>query len=68
MMTMLAGKLESGREGLRAVAGKSTLNRLELSKLAPTRYIQRPTRHRSVATHRVLRYWGSMLANFTRLA
>jgi hypothetical protein len=70
MMTMLAGKLESGREGLRAVAGKSTLNRLELSKLAPTRYTAPtpPPSHRSVATHSVLRYWGSMLANFTRLA
>jgi hypothetical protein len=33
MMAILAGKLAA-----REVAGKSTLNQLELSKLAPTRY------------------------------
>ena len=38
MMAVLAGKLEARREGCAPVAGKSTLNRLELSKLAPTRY------------------------------
>ncbi len=38
MMAVLAGKLEAGREGCAPVAGKSTLNRLELSKLEPTRY------------------------------
>ena len=38
MMAVLAGKLEAGREDCAPVAGKSTLNRLELSKLAPTRY------------------------------
>jgi hypothetical protein len=38
MMAVLAGKLEAGREQCAPVAGKSTLNRLELSKLAPTRY------------------------------
>jgi Transposase DDE domain group 1 len=38
MMAVLAGKLEAGRAGCAPVAGKSTLNRLELSKLGPTRY------------------------------
>ena len=38
MMAVLAGKLEARREDCAPVAGKSTLNRLELSKLAPTRY------------------------------
>ena len=38
MMAMLAGKLEAGRADCAPVAGKSTLNRLELSRLAPTRY------------------------------
>ena len=38
MMAVLAGKLEAGREECAPVAGKSTLNRLELSKLEPTRY------------------------------
>ena len=38
MMAVLAGKLAAGREDCAPVAGKSTLNRLELSKLAPTRY------------------------------
>jgi DDE family transposase len=38
MMAVLAGKLEAGREDCAPVAGKSTLNRLELSKLEPTRY------------------------------
>src|ERR1700734_3529239 len=38
MMAVLAGKLEAGREKCAPVAGKSTLNRLELSKLEPTRY------------------------------
>jgi hypothetical protein len=32
---VLAGKLEAGREKCAPVAGKSTLNRLELSKLEP---------------------------------
>lgn len=38
MMAILAGKLAAQRENCAPVAGKSTLNRLELSKLAPTRY------------------------------
>jgi hypothetical protein len=37
-MAVLAGKLTARREECAAVAGKSTLNRLELSKLEPTRY------------------------------
>jgi hypothetical protein len=38
MMAVLADKLEARREDCAPVAGKSTLNRLELSKLEPTRY------------------------------
>jgi hypothetical protein len=38
MMAILAGKIAARREDCAPVAGKSTLNRLELSKLAPTRY------------------------------
>ena len=38
MMAILAGKLAARREDYAPVAGKSTLNRLELSKLGPTRY------------------------------
>ncbi len=38
MMAVLAGKLTARREECAPVAGKSTLNRLELSKLEPTRY------------------------------
>jgi len=38
MMAVLAGKLTTKREECAPVAGKSTLNRLELSQLAPTRY------------------------------
>ncbi len=38
MMAVLAGKLEARREDCAPVAGKSTLNRLELSQLEPTRY------------------------------
>ena len=37
-MAVLAGKLEARREDCAPIAGKSTLNRLELSKLASTRY------------------------------
>jgi hypothetical protein len=37
-MAVLAGKLEAGRANCAPVAGKSTLNRLELSRLEPTRY------------------------------
>jgi hypothetical protein len=38
MMAVLAGKLVARREDCAPVAGKSTLNRLELSRLEPTRY------------------------------
>jgi Transposase DDE domain group 1 len=38
MMAILAGKLSARREDCAPVASKSTLNRLELSKLASTRY------------------------------
>jgi hypothetical protein len=38
IMAVLAGKLEARREECAPVAGKSTLNRLELSRLEPTRY------------------------------
>ena len=38
VMAILAGKLEARREDCAPVAGKSTLNRLELSRPAPTRY------------------------------
>lgn len=67
MMAMLDGKLERGARTSRWLPGNSALNRLALSALALTRY----TAHAPpslVATHSVLRYWGSMLANFTRLA
>jgi Transposase DDE domain group 1 len=47
MMAVLAGKLEAGPEKCAPVAGKSTLNRLELSKLEPTRYHK--ISHNSVA-------------------
>jgi Transposase DDE domain group 1 len=38
VMAVLAGKLEARREDCAPVAGKSTLNRLELSRPLPTRY------------------------------
>ena len=38
VMAILAGKLEARREDCAPVAGESTLNRLELSRLEPTRY------------------------------
>jgi hypothetical protein len=38
IMAVLAGKLEGRREDCAPVAGKSTLNRLELSRAEPTRY------------------------------
>jgi hypothetical protein len=38
LMAVLAGKLSAKREGCAPVAGKSTLNRLELSRPEPTRY------------------------------
>src|SRR5947208_9873836 len=38
LMAVLAGKLEARRQDCAPVAGKSTLNRLELSRLEATRY------------------------------
>ncbi|MBB4200769.1 hypothetical protein GGD83_004598 [Rhodoblastus sphagnicola] len=38
MMSVLAGKLKAWRSDCAPVAGKSTLNRLELSRAAPTKY------------------------------
>ena len=38
VMAVLAGKLEARRQDCAPVAGKSTLNRLELSKPTPSRY------------------------------
>ena len=38
VMATLAGKLEAGRKDCAPLAGKSTLNRLELSRPEPTRY------------------------------
>lgn len=38
LMAVLAGKLKARRKDCAAVAGKSTLNRLELSRSEPTRY------------------------------
>lgn len=38
VMAVLAGKLEACRDDCAPVAGKSTLNRLELSRETPTRY------------------------------
>ena len=38
VLAVLAGKLEASRQNCAPLAGKSTLNRLELSRGAPTRY------------------------------
>jgi hypothetical protein len=52
IMAVLAGKLEARREDCAPVAGKSTLNRLELSKLTPTRYHK--ISHNPIAIRRLL--------------
>jgi hypothetical protein len=52
MMAVLAGKLEARREDCAPVAGKSTLNRLELSRLEPTRYHK--ISHNPIAIRRLL--------------
>jgi hypothetical protein len=52
IMAVLAGKLEARREDCAPVAGKSTLNRLELSKLEPTRYHK--ISHNPIAIKRLL--------------
>jgi hypothetical protein len=52
MMAILAGKLQARREDCAPVAGKSTLNRLELSRLKPTRYHK--ISHNPIAIKRLL--------------
>jgi hypothetical protein len=52
MMAVLAGKLEARREDCAPVAGKSTLNRLELSRLEPSRYHK--ISHNPVAIRRLM--------------
>ena len=52
IMAVLAGKLEARREECAPVAGKSTLNRLELSRLEPTRYHK--ISHNPIAIKRLL--------------
>ena len=52
MLAVLSGKLAAGREDCAPVAGKSTLNRLELSRLEPTRYHK--ISHNPVAIKRLL--------------
>src|ERR1700752_4414383 len=52
MLAVLSGKLAARREDCAPVAGKSTLNRLELSKLEPTRYHK--ISHNPVAIKRLL--------------
>jgi hypothetical protein len=52
IMAVLAGKLDARREDCAPVAGKSTLNRLELSRLEPTRYHK--ISHNPIAIRRLL--------------
>src|ERR1700732_4125741 len=52
MLAVLSGKLASRREDCAPVAGKSTLNRLELSRLEPTRYHK--ISHNPVAIKRLM--------------
>jgi len=52
MMAVLAGKLEAGRRDCAPVAGKSTLNRLELGRLQPRRYHK--ISHNPIAIKRLL--------------
>src|SRR5205823_5996866 len=52
MMAVLAGKLEARRTDCAPVAGKSTLNRLELSRLEPSRYHK--ISHNPIAIKRLL--------------
>jgi len=52
MMAVLAGKLAARREDCAPVAGKSTLNRLELSRLEPSRYHK--ISHNPLAIRRLL--------------
>src|SRR6201982_2223851 len=52
LMAVLVGKLTTKREACAPVAGKSTLNRLELSQLEPTRYHK--ISHNPAAINRLL--------------
>jgi len=52
VMAVLAGKLAARRDDCAAVAGKSTLNRLELSRLEPRRYHK--ISHNPIAIKRLL--------------
>jgi hypothetical protein len=52
LMAVLAGKLKTRRKECAPVAGKSTLNRLELSRLEPTRYHK--ISHNPIAIKRLL--------------
>jgi len=52
VMAVLVGKLAAGRQDCAPLAGKSTLNRLELSCLEPTRYHK--ISHNPVAIKRLL--------------
>jgi Transposase DDE domain group 1 len=52
VMAVLAGKLEAKRDECAPVAGKSTLNRLELSRLKATRYHK--ISHNPVAIRRLM--------------
>ena len=52
LMAVLAGKLKARRKECAPVAGKSTLNRLELSRLGPTRYHK--ISHNPIAIKRLL--------------
>src|SRR5438270_3002951 len=52
VMAVLAGKLEARRDECAPVAGKSTLNRLELSRLQPARYHK--ISHNPIAIKRLL--------------
>jgi hypothetical protein len=52
VMAVLAGKLQAGRKECAPVAGKSTLNRLELSRLEATRYHK--ISHNPIAIRRLL--------------
>jgi len=54
VMAVLAGKLEARRAECAPVAGKSTLNRLELSVLSPWRYCK--IAYRAAAIERLLVY------------
>ncbi len=52
MMAILAAKLQARRSGCAPVAGKSTLNRLELSRVLPSKYHR--ISHHPAAIERVL--------------